>query len=87
MKGIPTIKELKIKLGKLVKTLRKKKGLSQEALGKQLNLSRITIQNLESGKNATLDTLLIVMQHFDLLGIFGDLLDAQATDNNYGSLY
>jgi len=83
----PGIKDVKIKLGELVKLLRKKKGLSQESLGNQLNLSRITIQNLESGKNATLDTLLIVMQHFGLLHVFYDMLEGQTNNNNYDSLY
>lgn len=83
----PGIKDIKIKLGELVKLLRKKKGLSQESLGNQLNLSRITIQNLESGKNATLDTLLIVMQHFGLLNVFYDMLEGQTNNNNYDSLY
>ncbi|HTM65524.1 MAG TPA: helix-turn-helix transcriptional regulator [Flavipsychrobacter sp.] len=83
----PGIKDIKVKLGELVKLLRKKKGLSQESLGNQLNLSRITIQNLESGKNATLDTLLIVMQHFGLLNVFYDMLEGQTNNNNYDSLY
>jgi transcriptional regulator with XRE-family HTH domain len=83
----PGIKDVKRKLGELVKLLRRKKGLSQESLGNQLNLSRITIQNLESGKNATLDTLLIVMQHFGLLNVFYDMLETQTNNNNYDSLY
>jgi transcriptional regulator with XRE-family HTH domain len=83
----PGIKDVKTKVGELVRLLRKKRGLSQESLGNQLNLSRITIQNLESGKNATLDTLLIVMQHFGLLHVFYDMLEAQTNDNNYDSLY
>lgn len=82
-----SIKDVKTKVGELVKFLRKKKRLSQESLANQLNLSRITIQNLESGKNATLDTLLIVMQHFELLNVFYEMLDAEISNNNYDSLY
>ena len=50
------IKDVKTEIGKLVKSLHKKQKLSQQELAEQLDLSRITIQNLESGKNFTIDT-------------------------------
>jgi len=61
------IKDIKVSLGSLTKTLRKKHKLSQQALANELNVSRITIQNVEAGKNYTIDTLLKILQHFDLL--------------------
>jgi transcriptional regulator with XRE-family HTH domain len=81
------IADVKIRFGTLVKTLRKKQGLTQEQLGNKLNLSRITIQNLESGKNATMDTMLIVMQYLDLLANFNDMLQTEITNSSYPSLY
>ena len=42
------IKDVKSEIGQLVKSLRKKQKLSQQELAEQLDLSRITIQNLES---------------------------------------
>ena len=81
------IADVKIRFGALVKVLRKKQGLTQEELGKKLNLSRITIQNLESGKNATMDTMLIVMQYLDLLTNFNDMLQTEITNSSYPSLY
>lgn len=61
------IKDVKLEIGKLVRSLRKRENISQEQLAELLELSRITIRNLESGKNATTDTLLKVLQHFELL--------------------
>lgn len=61
------IKDVKSESGALVKVLRKREKLSQQELGDLLGLSRITIQNLEAGKNFTIDTFLKVLQHFDLL--------------------
>lgn len=81
------IADVKIRFGALVKALRKKQGLTQDELGKKLNLSRITIQNLESGKNATMDTMLIVMQYLDLLNNFNDMLQTEITNSSYPSLY
>jgi len=59
--------DVKEHLGQLVRTLRKSNSLSQNELADLLDLSRITIQNLESGNNFTIDTFLKVMRHFDLL--------------------
>ena len=51
------IKDVKLEIGQLIKSYRKQQKLSQQDLAAQLELSRITIQNLESGKNFTIDTL------------------------------
>jgi transcriptional regulator with XRE-family HTH domain len=65
--GNITISDVKLKIAIAVKALRKRENLSQEELAALLAVSRITIQNLEAGKNFTIDTLLKVLQHFDLL--------------------
>lgn len=61
------IKDVKGEIGLLIRVLRKRDKLSQQDLGDLLGLSRITIQNLEGGKNFTIETLLKVLQHYDLL--------------------
>lgn len=62
-----TIKDVKSKLGELCKTKRQSYDMSQQDLGDALGLSRYTIQKFESGKNATLDTVLKIANHFGLL--------------------
>jgi len=61
------IKDIKNELGALVKALRKQRGLSQLQLANALDVSRTTIQNLELGKNFTVDTILKVLKEMDLL--------------------
>jgi len=61
------IKDVKSELGFLVKALRKQRGMSQTQLAEALDVSRTTIQNLELGKNFTVDTFLKVMKEMDLL--------------------
>ncbi len=81
------IKNVKVKTGDLLKLLRKRAGVTQEQLGVQLGLSRITIQNIESGKNATMDTLLKVLQHWDMLGSVYDLVEKEIYNSSHESLY
>jgi len=81
------IKSVKVKTGDLLKLLRKRAGVTQEQLGEQLGLSRITIQNIESGKNATMDTLLKVLQHWDMLGSFYGYVEQEIYNNSHESLY
>lgn len=61
------IKDVKNEIGLLVKALRKQRGVSQVQLAKSLDVSRTTIQNLELGKNFTVDTILKVLKEMDLL--------------------
>jgi transcriptional regulator with XRE-family HTH domain len=83
-----TISDVKLKIAIAVKALRKKENLSQEELAAQLAVSRITIQNLEAGKNFTIDTLLKVLQHFDLLNeIDTQITEAIDTNKKIISLY
>ena len=81
------IKDVQLKLGSWAKTARKNQHLSQDQLAETLALSRITIQNLESGKNTTLDTLLKVMQHFDVLEKFDAFLQNEIDNHQYKSMY
>jgi transcriptional regulator with XRE-family HTH domain len=81
------IKDVKTDLGKLCKVLRKKQKLSQDELADLLSISRITIQNLESGKNVTTDTLLKVFQYFDILGKFNHFIQEEIKNSSYKSLY
>lgn len=82
------IKDVKLEIGQLVRSFRKRDKISQEDLANKLDLSRITIQNLESGKNFTIDTLLKVVQHFDLLSHVHEMLIEKRTENeNLKSLY
>jgi len=68
------IKDIKNELGSLVKALRKQRGLSQIQLANSIDVSRTTIQNLELGKNFTVDTILKVLKEMDLLTQLGSEL-------------
>jgi transcriptional regulator with XRE-family HTH domain len=82
------IKDVKLEIGKLVRSFRKKERISQQELAEKLDLSRITIQNLESGKNFTIDTLLKVVQHFEILHALYELIKEKRSENeNLKSLY
>ena len=82
------IKDVISEIGRLVKSYRKQQKLSQQDLAEKLELSRITIQNLESGKNFTIDTLLKVFNHFDVLVGFNQfLMDKRDEIEQMTSLY
>jgi DNA-binding XRE family transcriptional regulator len=82
-----TIREVKLQLGELCKQKRQSYEMSQEDLAEELDLSRFTIQKFENGKNATLDTVLKIANHFDLLdNLYKALKDLEET-NNMDSLY
>lgn len=82
-----TVKEVKIAIGTLCKNKRKEYKLTREQLAEELGLSRATIQNIENGKNATLDNLLKIANHFNLLDtIFKAIVELNTTDDNI-SLY
>lgn len=61
------IKDVKNEIGSLIKTIRKSRRISQGQLAASLDVSRTTIQNLELGRNFTIDTLLKVLKELDLL--------------------
>ena len=82
-----TIKDVKLQLGELCKQKRQSYEMSQEDLAEALDLSRYTIQKFENGKNATLDTVLKIANHFDLLeNLYKALKDIEDT-NNLNSMY
>lgn len=82
-----SIKELKLNIAELTRKMRKQQGISRNELAIELNISRITLQNLETGKNVTLDTLLKVFQHFDLLNTFNSFIKEQSDNLSIESLY
>ena len=65
-----TIKDIKLKLEEFCKKKRQSYNMSQESLGEALDLPKYTIQKFENGKNATLDTVLKIANHFGLLNEF-----------------
>ncbi|MDP4662865.1 MAG: helix-turn-helix domain-containing protein [Salibacteraceae bacterium] len=82
------IKDVKMGVGRFVKAKRKAENLTQEQLAERLAISRITIQNLEAGKNFTMDTLLKVLQHFNLLSGLHQLIVSEVdAAENIESLY
>lgn len=87
MLNIITIKDVKVKIGKACKALRKSNDLSREDLAEVLDVSSTTIQNIENGKNATLDNVLKVANHFGLLQSIIKEIDKTITNQNDISLY
>jgi len=82
-----SVKEVKMKLGELCKNKRQSYKMSQEELGEILSLSRYTIQKFEKGKNATLDTVLKIANHFELLNSFYKGIEKIIDEDNNISLY
>ena len=82
-----TVKEVKLKLGVLCKRKRQSYNMSQEDLAEAIGLSRYTIQKFENGKNATLDTVLKIANHFNLLKPLKKGIDKTIEGENNISLY
>ena len=76
------VSDIKNDIGVLIKKMRANKKVSQDELARSLNLSRITIQNIEAGKNCTLDTCLLIFQYFDELDSFSAYLKSKSDDYN-----
>jgi len=82
------IKDVKEELGILVKAIRKQRKLSQAELALSLDVSRTTIQNLERGKNFTVDTILKVIKEVDLLEqLQAEIVKARKQITDTKSLY
>lgn len=62
-----SVKDAQQSLGKWCKLMRKREKITQQYLADELSLSPITISKLENGENATLETILKVLQYFDEL--------------------
>jgi len=88
MLEIATIKEVKLNFGIWCKNMRKSNDLSQEALARELAVSRITISKLENGENATFETILKILQYFDELKGLNLFIKSKNEDIiNHKSLY
>ena len=87
MLEVTTIKDVKVKIGEVCKALRKSNELSRDELAEMLDVSSTTIQNIENGKNATLDNVLKVANHFGLLQSIANQIDKVIVDQNDISLY
>jgi len=85
--NIRTIKEVKDKIGSTCQQNRKLNDLSRDELAEALGVSATTIQNIENGKNANLDNILKIANHFGLLANIYDSLDGFAEADNNPSLY
>ena len=81
------ISDVKLNLGNLLRSLRKRQFLTRAELLEELGVAHITIQNLETAKNVTIDTLFKVLEHFELLENFNDYIKEERDNNAYGSLY
>jgi len=82
-----TIKDVKVQLGVLCKQKRQIYNMSQEDLAEAVGISRFTVQKFENGKNATLDTVLKIANHFDLLNGLYQALKHSEQSNNINPLY
>lgn len=84
---VTTIKDVKGKIGEACKALRKSNGLSRVELADVLDVSSTTIQNIENGKNATLNNILKVANHFGLLQSIFKGVNQVVDEQNDISLY
>ncbi len=84
---IRTIKEVKDRIGLVCQQHRKANDLSRDELAKALDVSPTTIQNIENGKNATLDNILKIANHFGLLTAIYNALDQFTATDDVTSLY
>ena len=85
--NIRTIKEVKDKIGFVCQRHRKINDLSRDELAEALDISSTTIQNIENGKNANLDNMLKIANHFNLLSNIYDSLEGFSEADNNPSLY
>lgn len=74
-------------VSQLIIRQRKADKISQSDLAKVTGLSRGTINKLEHGENATLDTLIRVCYHFGYLDTIKDSLRAQLENLDAPQLY
>jgi DNA-binding XRE family transcriptional regulator len=82
-----TIKDVKVKIGQVCQKKRKDYEMSRDELAQALDISRTTIQNIENGKNATLDNILKVANHFSMLEDIFKAVETAENTNDTISLY
>jgi transcriptional regulator with XRE-family HTH domain len=82
------IQDVKQEIGAMVRAVRKKEKITQQELAEKLALSRITIQHLEAGRNFTIDTLLKVLEHFEMMdSLYRFFVQQHEEIDNVDSLY
>lgn len=80
--------DVRSKIGELVKAMRNSRNMTQQELAEKLNLTRLTIHKIENGKNFNIDTLLLILQYFDLLNVFSEFIEEQRVHfKDFGSFY
>ena len=80
--------DVRSKIGELVKAMRTSRNMTQQELAEKLNLTRLTIHKIENGKNFNIDTLLLILQYFDLLNVFSEFIEEQRVQfKDFGSFY
>lgn len=62
-----TITAVLNKIGRVIELHRNKENLTQAELGKRINVSRLTIINIEKGKGSNTLNILKILKYFDLL--------------------
>ena len=77
-----------IKFGQMIKKNREKKGISQKKLASELNLSRISINNYEQGKQApNLDTAIKIALYLNIhLNNLAQAVDESSLDRALNNL-
>ena len=80
-----TISTVMNKIGRVVESYRDKEGLTQAELSKRINVSRLTIINIEKGKGSNTLNILKILKYFDLLhdlDVSINLMLEKATEND-----
>ncbi len=67
MKLSSTTEELEVQLGQQIRALRLRRNVDQQSLAAQAGVALSALKNVESGKGATLRTLLKVLRALDRL--------------------
>jgi len=81
------VSDVRMQIGQLLRNLRKRERMSQQELADRIGVSRVTVYNIETGKNANIDTWLLILEHFDALAEFSEFMRQQNDTIDTGSLY
>lgn len=81
------VSDVRLQIGQHLRALRKRQRMSQQELADLIGVSRVTVYNIESGKNANIDTWLLILEHFDALAEFSHFMVQQNDAIDTGSLY
>lgn len=81
------VSDVRIQIGQMLRNLRKRERMSQQELADRIGVSRVTVYNIETGKNANIDTWLLILEHFDALAEFTEFMRQQNDTIDTGSLY